>query len=214
MAFICCQWRNIKIAAEIMGLAGEFISTQPGIITTPFVAYFAMLPIVLWFVFTNVYLYAMGTPVKKERDLFATLEETEQSNWMFWMFLFGFFWICAFLIAIMQFVIAATCTLWYFTYQQSDSPAEKTAIKRSFMWAIKNHPGSLAFGALLIAIVTMLKVVFEYFAKQQEKLTQDNVAVKCVLACIRYYIWCLDACVKFISENAYIQVAITGCNFC
>lgn len=27
-------------------------------------------------------------------------------------------------------------------------------------------------------------------------------------------IWCLDACVKFISENAYIQVAINGCNFC
>jgi choline transporter-like protein 2/4/5 len=35
--------------------------------------------------------------------------------------------------------------------------------------------------------------------------------LKCV---IRYYIWCLDACVKFISENAYVQVAITGESFC
>ena len=25
--FICCQWTNIKIGAEIMGLAGEFVST-------------------------------------------------------------------------------------------------------------------------------------------------------------------------------------------
>jgi choline transporter-like protein 2/4/5 len=27
-------------------------------------------------------------------------------------------------------------------------------------------------------------------------------------------IYCLDSCVKFISENAYIQVAINGCHFC
>ena len=26
-------------------------------------------------------------------------------------------------------------------------------------------------------------------------------------------IYCLDSCVKFISENAYIQVAINGCHF-
>lgn len=74
--------------------------------------------------------------------------------------------------------------------------------------------GSLAFGSLLIAIVTMLKVVFEYFAKKYEKASGDNPLVKAILCCVRCMIWCLDACVKFISENAYIQVAINGSSFC
>lgn len=38
--------------------------------------------------------------------------------------------------------------------------------------------------------------------------------VKTILCLVRCMIWCLDACVKFISENAYIQVAINGCHFC
>lgn len=81
-------------------------------------------------------------------------------------------------------------------------------------WAFRYHLGSLAFGSLLIAIVTMIKVLFEYFAKKYEKLSGDNVLVKAVLCYIRCMIWCLDACVKFISENAYIQVAINGSSFC
>lgn len=31
---------------------------------------------------------------------------------------------------------------------------------------------------------------------------------------MRCCIWCLDACVKFVSENAYVQVAIGGFTFC
>ena len=38
--------------------------------------------------------------------------------------------------------------------------------------------------------------------------------IKTVLCCVRCYIYCLDSCVKFISENAYVQVAINGSHFC
>ena len=133
---------------------------------------------------------------------------------MFWFFLFGFFWIVAYFIAVMQFVIASVCALWYFTYQNSDSPAAHTAINRSVKWALRTHAGSLAFGALLIAIVTMLKLVFEFFAKQQEKITSTNPVAKAAIWCIRYCIMCLDKCAKFVSENAYVQVAVGGFSFC
>ena len=155
-----------------MGVAGEFVSTQPRIMITPFVAYFCMIPIFIWFCFTMTYLYSCGTLKKHEdKEMFAGLEESNTAYWMFWFFLFGFFWIIAFFIAVMQFVIASVFALWYFTYQKSDSPAQATAINRSVKWALRTHAGSLAFGAMLIAIVTMLKLIFEFFAKQQEKLT-------------------------------------------
>lgn len=212
--FICCQWTNIKIGAEIMGVAGEFVSTQPRIMITPFVAYFMMIPIFIWFIFTMTFLYSCGTLDIQPNDMFATLKESNTAYWMFWAFLFGFFWIIAFFIAVMQFVIASVCALWYFTYQKSDSPAQATAINRSVKWALKTHSGSLAFGALLIAIVTMLKFIFEFFAKQQEKITQSNPVAKAAVWCMRCCIHCLDACVKFVSENAYVQIAIGGFSFC
>lgn len=197
-----------------MGVAGEFVSTQPRIMITPLVAYFMMIPIFIWFVFTNVFLYSCGWLDIQPKDMFATLKESNQAYWMFWFFLFGFFWIIAFFIAVMQFVIASVCALWYFTYQKSDSPAQATAINRAMKWALRTHSGSLAFGAMLIAIVTLLKVVFEFFAKQSEKLQQTNPVAKAAIWCMRGCIYCLDACVKFVSENAYVQIAIGGFSFC
>lgn len=91
---------------------------------------------------------------------------------------------------------------------------ESVSVMKGIHWAFRYHLGSLAFGSLLIAITTMIKVIFEYFAKKYEKLAGDNVIVKAVICYIRCMIWCLDACVKFISENAYIQVAIHGSSFC
>lgn len=79
---------------------------------------------------------------------------------------------------------------------------------------MSTHSGSLAYGSLLIAIVTMVKFIFEYFAKKQEKLGQANPVSKVGLKCVRGCIWCLDSCVKFISENAYVQIAISGSTFC
>lgn len=76
-----------------------------------------MVPITVWFTFSMVFLYATGMPAPKPEDMFTRLEETRMAYWMFWFFLFGFFWIVAYLVAVMQFVIAATCALWYFTYQ-------------------------------------------------------------------------------------------------
>jgi len=60
----------------------------------------------------------------------------------------------------------------------------------------------------------MIKVVFEYYAKQVQRLAGGNFIAKALICCARCCIWCLDKCVKFISENAYVQIAISGCTFC
>jgi len=57
---------------------------------------------------------------------------------------------------------------------------------------------------MLIAITTMIKFVFEYFVKKYESLAAGNVIMKVIICCIRGCVWCLDSCVKFMSENAYI----------
>ena len=200
VVFLCCV--NIAVGADIMAAAGEFVAANPQTALVPLFFYVLCLPVVLWYGTVNVYLYSTGEPRFEKGKMFAILESTEEANVMFWVFLFGFFWIVAFLIAILQFTIAAAAALWYFQGNNSDAPS--VSVTRGFYWAFRYHLGSLALGSLLIALVTMIKLLFEYFAKKYEKMSGESVIVKTVLCFVRCMIWSLDACVKFISENAFI----------
>lgn len=55
--------------------------------------------------------------------------------------------------------------MWYFYGQggsESDSTGEVSILK-AIKWGTINHIGSIAFGSFIIAVVTMIRVVFEYF---------------------------------------------------
>jgi choline transporter-like protein 2/4/5 len=60
----------------------------------------------------------------------------------------------------------------------------------------------------------MIKLMFEYLRKKYEKLLPSNPCTKCVICYFRYCIWILDYCIKFITKNAYIQIALTNKSFC
>jgi len=61
----------------------------------------------------------------------------------------------------------------------------------------------------------MIKVAFEYFRRKVEASGAAlNPCVKCLLCAARCCIYILDCCVKYITKNAYIQVALTKKNFC
>lgn len=85
---------------------------------------------------------------------------------------------------------------------------------KGFWWVIRYHMGSIAFGAFLIALVQFIRIIFEYYRNQIQKANKDNKLVKALLCLTSYLLDCLERFVKFISKNAYIQIALTGKNFC
>ena len=129
---------------------------------------------------------------------------------MFLYEMFGFFWIVAWIIAIQLFVTCCSVCLWYFGGHGSDVGEAGEGDKPygvwiSLKWAFRYHLGSLAWGAFLIAVVTTIRVIFEYFVYQYEKTEmKDNIIFKIITCCIRCYLKCLDCCVKFMNKNAYI----------
>ena len=60
----------------------------------------------------------------------------------------------------------------------------------------------------------MIRIIFEYYKDQIQKANKDNKIVKILLMVTSYLLDCLERFIKFISKNAYIQIAITGKNFC
>jgi len=125
--------------------------------------------------------------------------------------LFVLFWVNAFITGICQFIIAASACIWYFEVN-SDTRGAGT-VGRAVHWAFRYHMGSVAFGAAVIAICQLIRVIFEYYRKKIQAATK-NACVRCLLCFTSYLLWALEKCIKFITKNAYIQVALSNTFFC
>merc|ERR1711935_1289636 len=69
-------------------------------------------------------------------------------------------------------------------------------------------------GSFLIALVQFIRIIFEYYKRQIEKANKENPAIKALLCLTSYLLHCLERFIKFITKNAYIQMALTGKSFC
>ena len=200
-----------------MESASVFVSQNLRIIALPLMAYLVVAIFFIYWIFTAVYLYSIGTPVFELGSPIANIKWEDQTWYMMWYFLFGLFWCVAFFICLQQFIIAAMVCMWYFSGQGSEMSDQPGSVSMftAIGWGCWYHLGSIAFGSFLIALITMIRVVFEYLVKQYESVgNKENPVYKAVSCCIRCILWCLDKYVKFITKNAYIQIALHNSNFC
>jgi len=179
----------------------------------PPIALVFVLSWLLVYVVIAVFIASVGD-IKPRDDLpfLTTVVYTDETKYVGLYSLFGYLWVNAFLIGVTQFVISAACALWYFSCT-SDSNGSGS-LTRGLYWVFRYHFGSIAFGAFLIALVQFIRIIFEYYRRQIMKANKDNKVVKIVLCLTAYLLDCLERFIKFISKNAYIQIALTGKNFC
>jgi solute carrier family 44 (choline transporter-like protein), member 2/4/5 len=215
--FILCNWKSISLGASIMETASEFVVENKKIIYQPAIAYAVCLPIIIWWTGSAIFVYSLGTPVFEEKKFIAKIDGTTKSDYMFCYFVFGLFWILSWIIAMQNFSTICTTCMWYFTGEGSDAVSYRQVYSSTMAieWAFKNHAGSMAMGSFLIAVVTMVRLVFEYIIYTYEKSTPgENAVWKCIKFVIRFVSWSLDCCVKFVNKNAYIQIALRNESFC
>jgi hypothetical protein len=123
---------------------------------------------------------------------------------------FTFLWNNAFMMAILQTVIAGAVGIWFFTPRNDKSSAPK--IKTALWNVFRYHSGSLLFGSFIIAVVQFIRYFMMYLEKQAQ--AQKNKVMVMVLKALQCCMWCLEKCIKFLNKNAYIQIALVGTNFC
>ena len=193
------------------------MASNQRVVLLPVMVYLVMVPVICIWLWAVAYLMSIGTPVYKPNSFTGSMTYDNYIVYLFLFMLFGLIWIIALMSAIEKFTIAATTCMWYFSGQGSDSNQKDSdvALNLGLRWAIFYHLGSLAFGSFLIAVCTMIKIIFEFFAYKAEKSGANaNPMVKCFICCARCMIWALDAYIKFMNKNAYIQIALHNNNFC
>lgn len=159
-----------------------------------------------------VYIYSVGTPEPREDYPFITeIMWDENVRYILIYFFFCLLWVNAFIIGAVQFIIGASTCIWYFTVK-TDTKGRGTLI-HGVKWFFRYHWASIALGAMIIAICQFIRVCFEYFRKKMEGATGQNPFTKAILWCVSFFLACLEKCVKYVSKNAYIQIALTGDHF-
>ena len=151
----------------------------------------------------------------------ASLESFSLLNYFMLFDLFMFLWTTEFIQAIGIMVIGGTISHWYFGTTDGTVKPDKEAHGQSHpcccsWWiALRFHMGSAAFGSFLIALIQMIRVVFEYIDHQMRKHEdQQNCCMKVLRKVIQCCLWCLEKCIRFISKSSYIHTAIKGDAFC
>ena len=120
-----------------------------------------------------------------------------------WASLFYFFWISAFLVAAAQYVLIVAVSSWYFT-ENSDRRGD-FSILRGYHWLWRYNVGSVLFGSFIIAVVMLIRAIFEYIDEKMKNANLDSAvpAMKYIMNCIRCCRACCHKFIKYVNENAY-----------
>ncbi|XP_065140431.1 choline transporter-like protein 4 isoform X2 [Paramisgurnus dabryanus] len=123
----------------------------------------------------------------------------------------AFLWCVNFVIALGHCTLAGAFASYYWAFKKpADIPT--FPLIQSFMRALRYHVGSLAFGALILTLVQLVRIILEYLDHKFK--AAQNPCTRFLMCCLKCCFWCLEKFIKFINRNAYIMIAIYGKNFC
>lgn len=113
--------------------------------------------------------------------------------WLFYTFFFYY---------LMVFTVAVTCAFWYYNVEG------KNPIVTAYKWIFKSALGAITFAAMLIAVVTLVRMIVDTKRKNTK-----NVAIAvclCIMSCLLKQI---EALIKILNHNTIICMAVTGEDF-
>ncbi|XP_068218888.1 choline transporter-like protein 1 isoform X2 [Palaemon carinicauda] len=198
--------KRIKLVIALFKEAGKAIASMPLLLLQPVWTCFWLVVICGIFIFGVFYIEASGEPKRVGQTIHYVIPEFIKA--MRWYHLFAFFWISQFALHCQDLTIAGAVALWYFARDKKNLgwPILKS-MKRLYLY----HLGSVAIGSFIIAIMKMIRFLLK---KMEKRLGGANPVCGFLLKCCQCCLWCFEKFLKFLSRNAYIEIAIYGYSFC
>ena len=217
---IACSFQSLRVAVAVIQTASSFVADSKRLIFVPLLYFGIGIMFSIMFVAGLVCVASIGD-ISVETNGYEYQQKdivwSDATRYQFYFMIFGFLWIVAFIMAVNEFVIIVTAITWY--YSDKDKPDDDgipgdSDVSVGMKWSIRYHPGTLAAGSLIVAIVWIIRIIFEYIAKKMEGATGGNGCTKCLVSCMRCCLACFDRFIRYINRNAYIYCALSGESFC
>lgn len=197
MLIVYCLRERIRRAIVLIKGASQFLIDHKSSLVIPSVTF-------VLFISLSAMYFAMGVKYFEKRNYAAISEDFFSGGlgfsafmYVWTMILFQFLTVLSLCIFICQ---------WYFSYQRVGGRTELTRpLVKALVWPITYHFGSLCFGSLIIAIVTIIRSAAQANAKRSGN-------------CLDSFLYCLAKCIedlcRHLTKMALIMMAMTGQDFC
>eukprot|EP01084_Bolivina_argentea_P154687 269614_1 len=112
---------------------------------------------------------------------------------------------------------------WYFSQWLDENKMKKqrgnnnsqlsySPIWKSIYRVLRYHIGSLAFGALIVTLITILRGFFDYMFRKT--LHAENPVSKCIRCMVSCCLHCFECILNRLNKNGFIFTSIFGTAFC
>merc|ERR1712048_92324 len=138
--------------------------------------------------------------------------------------LLAYLWAFFYHVGLNTTTVAHVVREWYFTEARHGDNSSvcgsiramfcPTEIVKSMLRVACTHAGSIAYGSFILAVATMPRILLELLNRQFHNLTDENTFIKLVLRILRCFLWCFQRCLEFVTDYAYMYVAVKGDSFC
>eukprot|EP00924_Labyrinthula_sp_SR-Ha-C_P016079 snap_masked-scaffold_4-processed-gene-18.36-mRNA-1 protein AED:0.33 eAED:0.33 QI:0/0/0/1/1/1/2/0/869 len=131
--------------------------------------------------------------------------------------LLGYFWTNELVEAIGATTIAGAIGSWYWSTYENNKKSKslpKRPVIKSVYRVFRYHIGSLLFGSFIIALIQLVRAILMYIDKKTQRLQKKNRAIRILLKAVQCCLFVLEKCLKFLTKNAYIYIALFGKSFC
>lgn len=222
-------WTDFEKFIALLQQSSQVLREMPSLLVFPVL-------VVLWMVATSVaHLFILqGVATMEVEDLEPMLPYWVGWFWkvtdsfaqaqiaLLWMTVFSFLWAYFMHVAMFVAVVSMGIQHWYF-HRHDPSRNSGTGIHSghwffgkpaliAFIKVCRYHLGTMAFGSFVLTVATIPRIVLEFIVRQT-KADKNRVGrlVVCVTRCLFI---CLQNCLQFLTEYAYIYTAVTGKPFC
>jgi len=210
--------QRIKLAIAVIVEASKALRSMPALLFVPFIKNIFLSVVFAWCIWILLLLASSGTNIATNLND-AQADQTGQTfkpnqvlNFLQIYYVFGLFWSWWLLLAVLQCTIAGAIGTWYWSLDKSSRGLPRLPIARAFGRTLRYHLGSLAFGSLILAVLSTIRAILAYASYQAGK-APNNKVLKACLACLQCCLACFERFLKFLNTNAYIEVAIYGTSF-
>ncbi|CAD8090823.1 unnamed protein product [Paramecium sonneborni] len=213
LLIILCLAKKISQAIQVLKTAADFTREEWQTLFVPVIILILGLGFFIYWIIFSALIYSTSSDLNKSQySPYVELQWDAKTGWQLAIYFFGLIWNICFALSLCQFVISSCCCMWY--YSHIGYPL-KSSILKSFCRGFTTNFGSLLFGSLILAIVWTIKFILDAFHKQlKQSVSGDNNALGYALRCAKYYVSCFEKFIRFLNQNAYTMMALTGQSFC
>ena len=212
---ILCCYHKISLIIHIIKASSRFINNNILVIFVPiFQVVIGIVIFIIWCVIL-VFVYTIGT-IKRNSSGYpwSVVEQNTFGTTLFYFNCFAILWLVAYITMMQIFLIAAAGCVWYFQHGTAKGMKKSNPLWKALCWSVTNHSGSIAFGSFLLAVIWAIQIIIEYMYQKYKETKTENKFIEFCFKILRCIVACFERCIRFISKMAFIQMALTGKNFC